>query len=77
MTIEVILFTLSTAVLMSLSGCSSQKVPPGAANDPAAAPFDGRRFYNRQPMEKGLTDLAKLGWESLIRATPWPNERAV
>ena len=28
-------------------------------------------------MEKGLTDLAKLGWESLTRATPWPDERAV
>ena len=77
MTIKVILFTLSAALLMSLSGCSSQKVPPGAAEGPASAPFDGRRFYNRQPMEKGLTDLAKLGWESLTRATPWPDERAV
>lgn len=27
-------------------------------------------------MEKGLTDLAKLAWESLTRATPWPDERA-
>ena len=77
MAIKVILFTLSAALLMSLSGCSSQKVPPGAADGPAAAPFDGRRFYNRQPMKKGLTDLAKFGWESLTRATPWPDERAV
>ena len=77
MAIKVILFTLSAALLMSLSGCSSQKVPPGAADGPAAAPFDGRRFFNRQPTKKGLPDLAKFGWESLTRATPWPDERAV
>ena len=73
-----------TAICVSLlcvavtSACSSQTPPTESPlSSTRVAPFDGSRFSNRQPMNKGLTDLLGLAWQSVTQATPWPDNRPV
>ncbi len=35
--------------------------------------FDGKRFVNRQPMNKSAGDMLRLGWGSLYNAAEWPD----
>ena len=51
-----------------LMSCTSSSGFKGQPSDH----FDGKHFSNRQPMDKSLGDLMKLGWGSLTKAEEWP-----
>ena len=61
------LLLLSTATL--LMSCTSAPGFQGASSDH----FDGRKFINREPMDKSAGDMVKLGWGALTRAEEWPH----
>ena len=58
---------LLSALLML--GCVSAPVYDGA-DEPN---FDGSHFVNQTPMELGLSDLLRFGWQSLTQSTRWPD----
>jgi L-ascorbate metabolism protein UlaG (beta-lactamase superfamily) len=56
-------------LLPLLGSCTAAPVYEGASSDH----FDGKRFVNREPMDKGLDDLLGFAWGSLSQASSWPH----
>lgn len=55
-------------LLPLLSSCTAAPVYEGVPSDH----FDGQRFVNREPMDKGFDDFLGFAWGSLSEASSWP-----
>ena len=57
---------------VGVSGCVAAPTYQGPVSDH----FDGDVFRNTVPSDKGLWDLLRLGWGSLVKAERWPGSVA-